>query len=269
MVSAEGLGPNKKVAKKNAAEAMLQLLGYSSRPQPQSILKQDSTEGQTIGPHKKIRQVKFVEDKNVSTGASTLMDISCGTHVLHTTGPSKLGRQLVPGLILMPTEVNVGFKSNDNSGLSDSNDTNSSTHSTDMNSKSNNCENISAKLKSVSSIAKEFLDSNLSAICQKKISDSVNKDTEQLSSDVRLNRMEQLKCLADTIGAHQFQVHFSDFPKKHTNNQLEYLSVVTITTVWNQRPIVSHGSGQTQEEARNQASNQALMALSLLDSTQY
>jgi hypothetical protein len=34
-------------------------------------------------------------------------------------------------------------------------------------------------------------------------------------------------------------------------------------------PIVSHGTGSSQEESRDQASHQALIALSKLDETQY
>jgi double-stranded RNA-binding protein Staufen len=114
VISAIGLGPNKKVAKKNAAESMLQQLGYSSKPQPQSILKQDSGEGQQL--QKKIRQVKFVEDKS----AQQLVDLSLIQ--------PKMGRQLVPGLILMPTETNVGLKNGTNSRI----DTNSMDDSTGL-----------------------------------------------------------------------------------------------------------------------------------------
>jgi dsRNA-specific ribonuclease len=114
VISAIGLGPNKKVAKKNAAESMLQQLGYSSKPQPQSILKQDSGEGQQL--QKKIRQVKFVEDNS----AQQLIDLSLIQ--------PKMGRQLVPGLILMPTETNVGLKNGTNSRI----DTNSMGDSTGL-----------------------------------------------------------------------------------------------------------------------------------------
>ena len=132
-------------------------------------------------------------------------------------------------------------------------------------SKSNNSENISKKMQSISSIAKEFLESNL-AICHNKCQ---NQDINSCGSpDLASNRSEQLKSLAQTVGTHHLQVHFSDFPRKQSSGQsMEYLSVVTITTVWSQAPIVSHGSGQTLDEARNQASHQALIQLSQLEST--
>ena len=116
VVSAVGVGPNKKLAKKNAADSMLQLLGYSSRPPPQSILKQDSPDiVQSSAQQKKIRQVKFVEDSG--SGGQTL-DIGCApTHLLGSQ--TKVGRQLVPGLILVPNDMsaNVGVKSGTNTGL--------------------------------------------------------------------------------------------------------------------------------------------------------
>ncbi|CAG2169537.1 unnamed protein product [Oppiella nova] len=259
LVSAVGVGPNKKLAKKNAAEAMLQVLGYSSRPvmdmtgmsgptSPQSILKQDSSEALH---HKKIRQVKFVEN-----------DMTCGAHVVHSQ--PKLGRQLVPGLILMPTNGDVTLNRGFNTGLSHSSEPNSLKQSSEMSTKCNanngsNVETVCAKLQSISIYAKELLASKLS-------SDGLDVES---GDAVDVDRVDQLKSLSEAIGANQFQVHFSDFPKKHSNSQsTEYLSVITMTTVWNERPIVSHGSGPTQDVARNQASHQALIQLSQLDSTQ-
>ncbi|CAG2110460.1 unnamed protein product [Medioppia subpectinata] len=251
MVSAVGLGPNKKLAKKNAAEAILQVLGYSSRPQPQSILKQDSAEGQSSAlHHKKIRQVKFVEDDgNCGTG---LADMTC----IHSA--PKLGRQLVPGLILMPT-TDTSVHRNFNKPH-DTSDPNSLTHSKETTGNSNgkkNLEEMSNQVKCIRNLAKELLGMNAMNGCQ----------IEELNED---NRVDQLKSLSQAMGCHVFQVHFSDFPKKQTNNQsIEYLSVVTITTLWSERPIVSHGNGVSQEVARNQASHQALIALSQLDLTQF
>ena len=118
-------------------------------------------------------------------------------------------------------------------------------------------ENITTKIKLISKMAKEFIGSN-------NCSNEVIND-EKLSINTS-NRSQQLKSLAQTVGTHQLQVHFSDFPKKASNGQsVEYLSVVTITTVWNQSPIVSHGSGHTMEEARNEASHQAIIQLTQIE----
>lgn len=144
-----------------------------------------------------------------------------------------------------------------------------------MNNSQNN-ENISTKIKLVSIIASEFLESKAGFSETALSLESEQEDDEQktdnksdLEPKPRLNRMDQLLKLAEVIGSHTLQVHFSDFPKKHNNNQIEYLSVVTITTIWGSMPIVSHGTGSSQEESRNQASNQALMVLSKLDDSQY
>ncbi len=79
-----GVGPNKKLAKRNAAEAMLQLLGYS-RPSPQPskpAIKSGVDGGPILTGDKK---VTFI-DQNVN--------------------PT---RQLVPGVLLMPEGNRGGF----------------------------------------------------------------------------------------------------------------------------------------------------------------
>jgi double-stranded RNA-binding protein Staufen len=80
--SCTGVGPNKKVAKRNAAEALLNQLGYGNPPSnPKPVLK---TEKETeIGD--KTRKVTFVEEKTETTPS---------------VGGSG-GRQLVPGILLV------------------------------------------------------------------------------------------------------------------------------------------------------------------------
>ncbi|XP_046335336.1 double-stranded RNA-binding protein Staufen homolog isoform X2 [Haliotis rufescens] len=81
-----GVGPNKKLAKRNAAEAMLQLLGYS-RPSPQPAKSSIKTStGPDVGTGDK--KVTF-SDNSPDNGASL-------------GGITKTGRQLVPGLLLIP-----------------------------------------------------------------------------------------------------------------------------------------------------------------------
>lgn len=82
--SCSGVGPNKKIAKRNAAEALLALLGYthptSNAPKP--VIK---TEKEPESSGEKPRKVTFVEEKiepQPSVGGSS-------------------GRQLVPGLLLV------------------------------------------------------------------------------------------------------------------------------------------------------------------------
>lgn len=80
--SCTGVGPNKKIAKRNAAEALLALLGYnnSTSTNPKPVLKNEK-ENET---NEKTRKVTFVEEKleTPSVGGSG-------------------GRQLVPGLLLV------------------------------------------------------------------------------------------------------------------------------------------------------------------------
>ncbi|XP_046581471.1 double-stranded RNA-binding protein Staufen homolog [Haliotis rubra] len=78
-----GVGPNKKLAKRNAAEAMLQLLGYS-RPSPQPAKSSIKTStGPDVGTGDK--KVTF-SDNSTDNGASL-------------GGITKTGRQLVPGAV--------------------------------------------------------------------------------------------------------------------------------------------------------------------------
>lgn len=80
--SCTGVGPNKKIAKRNAAEALLAMLGYSnptaSTQKPPLKVDKDAE------MNEKTRKVTFVEEKleTPSVGGSS-------------------GRQLVPGLLLV------------------------------------------------------------------------------------------------------------------------------------------------------------------------
>merc|ERR1712106_501079 len=107
--SAQGSGPNKKLAKRAAAENMLQLLGYS-RPQPQPGKPAIKTEGHHTETDK-TRKVTFMEDGvercNVNGGESGVVN-NVNVAMSNTSGGSgnigggSGGRQLVPGLIMMP-----------------------------------------------------------------------------------------------------------------------------------------------------------------------
>ncbi|XP_008200690.1 double-stranded RNA-binding protein Staufen homolog 2 isoform X2 [Tribolium castaneum] len=80
--SCTGVGPNKKIAKRNAAEALLNQLGYGNPPSnPKPVLKTEKES--EIGD--KTRKVTFVEEKTESTPS---------------VGGSG-GRQLVPGILLV------------------------------------------------------------------------------------------------------------------------------------------------------------------------
>lgn len=87
-----GVGPNKKLAKRHAAEAMLTLLGYNKpSPQPTKPAIKSATTPEGMSGEKK---VTFVENNDDS--ASDM------------NGKSPVGRQLVPGLLLLPDSKYTG-----------------------------------------------------------------------------------------------------------------------------------------------------------------
>ncbi|KAJ8321651.1 hypothetical protein KUTeg_000122 [Tegillarca granosa] len=92
-----GVGPNKKLAKRHAAESMLNLLGYN-KPSPQPTkpaIKTSST------PEK----VTFMENSEESSGEMV---------------NGKTGRQLVPGLLLLPDSSYTGGNPIYNQGIPNS-----------------------------------------------------------------------------------------------------------------------------------------------------
>ncbi|KAL7640516.1 UNVERIFIED_CONTAM: hypothetical protein RMT77_008791 [Armadillidium vulgare] len=94
--SAQGSGPNKKLAKRAAAESMLQLLGYS-RPQPQPAKPAIKLENSHSDSDKTRKQVTFLEETDSRPHESSQ------SSVIQTQSSISPGgaRQLVPGLIMM------------------------------------------------------------------------------------------------------------------------------------------------------------------------
>lgn len=85
-VACTGVGPNKKVAKRNAAEALLNHLGYANPPNTKTTPSRPDKEGESGGGGvDKARKVTFVEEK---------------PETAPSVGGSG-GRQLVPGLLLV------------------------------------------------------------------------------------------------------------------------------------------------------------------------
>lgn len=97
--SCTGVGPNKKVAKRNAADALLVELGYNNT---KPIQPKNGKEEQNINQNDKNRKVTFVEEKH-------------DTQPTQSVGGSG-GRQLVPGVLLV-TEQNAGFNKPKNDNL--------------------------------------------------------------------------------------------------------------------------------------------------------
>jgi len=79
-----GVGPNKKLAKRHAAEAMLQLMGFN-KPSPQPTKPAIKTQGDTSLGEKKVT----FSDKTEESGAGQQMN-------------GQSSRQMVPGLLVLP-----------------------------------------------------------------------------------------------------------------------------------------------------------------------
>ena len=122
-------------------------------------------------------------------------------------------------------------------------------------------------------IAKELLD-----YCSSPTGQSISniKFNDDSSLNLNLNSStKKLNYLADVVGKQTLQVHYSDFPKKTFEKDKDkdnesMISVVTITfnsssnLGSNTKPIVSHGIGSNHDGARDEASHDALLALSKL-----
>ncbi|KAJ8684218.1 hypothetical protein QAD02_020010 [Eretmocerus hayati] len=97
--SAQGSGPNKKLAKRAAAEALLTQLGYS-KPQPQPV--KPSIKNSNSGAGDGNNGVQNKENANEGKRKVTFVEVepTNGTTHSHPQGGS-IGRQLVPGLLLV------------------------------------------------------------------------------------------------------------------------------------------------------------------------
>jgi len=224
--SATGSGPNKKLAKRAAAEALLQLLGYSRGPSLQPSKPAIKSPGD---PSDKAKKLTFVDEVG-------------GDPHLPCNGGSG-GRQLVPGLLYLDAEKHAGgankqgFKvppvvsatASQNSVLGTTNGTNGTSQA--------------------ATIAAELLKGGTSPTADLLASSQPNPRLSSLPSQ-GVQPKEQLAYLSQVLG---FSVSYTDFPKKG-----EYLSLVSLST---NPPQVSHGAGSTLEGSHNNAAHTALRAL--------
>jgi len=173
--SAVGSGTNKKVAKRAAAEALLQMTGYT-RPCAAPVKPALKSPGETSEKPKKITFVDEAED--VSTSGSS-------------------GRQLVPGILYIEDKnKKTDLPAASGSNLSDSADkTSSQVHA--------------------ATIAKELLDGGTSPTADqiaKEVGSSLSSPLPQLpTSGQGVSSKEQLAYLSQILG---FTVTYNDFPKK-------------------------------------------------------
>ncbi|XP_055938006.1 double-stranded RNA-binding protein Staufen homolog 2-like isoform X2 [Argiope bruennichi] len=226
-----GTGPNKKTAKRNAAEAMLQRMGYS-RP--------------IISPGKPTVKSPGLESPHIYQNQdSDKRKIYSDHEGEKLDSDGKMGRQLVPGLLLMP-EASLSDQNNIQ-GYTMANS--ASLHRAPGGPTSQ--VQVNKMLQTVAIIAKELLDTGLSPTAEAIRKASMKPVTHQPLGGFK----QKLLYLAEVLG---FPVHFTDFPK---GAKLEHICLVSVAINPNQ---VKHGAGATVEAAHDQAALGALRSLAEL-----
>lgn len=230
--SCTGTGPNKKFAKRSAAEGLLQMLGYV-RP-PNQIAKPSENEGN--------RKTAFVEQ-----------DAAVGERLDNSETRCAHGRQLVPGLLLMPDAMLNSESNATPYNYSSHVPAAEGLHWTQGGQDSLQ-ESTSSKVSmhTAAVIAKELLEFGSSPTAETML--HANKKPVPVQQALRPK--QQLVFLADVLG---LNIQFTDFPR---GNKREYLSLVTLFTNPSQ---VSHGAGETVEASHDQAALTALHVLAELN----
>ncbi|KAG8447078.1 hypothetical protein GDO86_014505 [Hymenochirus boettgeri] len=227
--TAEGMGTNKKVAKRNAAENMLELLGFKiPPPPPKPALK---TEEKV--PMKKPgdgRKVTFYEpgsgEDSINNNKEDEFRMPYHSH-----------QQLPAGILPMVPEVAqaVGV----NQGL----------HTKEFNRVAPN----PAKATVTAMIARELLYAGISPTADSILK---NNSSGHMLHGPFTRASEQLNYLSRVQG---LEVEYKDFPK---NNKNEYVSLINCSS---QPPLISHGIGKDVESCHDMAALNILKLLSELD----
>ncbi|KAM6194642.1 double-stranded RNA-binding protein Staufen homolog 1 isoform 4-T6 [Sarcoramphus papa] len=228
--TAEGMGTNKKVAKRNAAENMLELLGFKV-PQPQPPKPALKTEEKT--PVKKPgdgRKVTFFEPGSEETSASNKEDEFRMPYLSH--------QQLPAGILPMVPEVAQAVGANQGH------------HTKEFNRAAPN----PAKATVTAMIARELLYGGTSPTAETILKN--NNSSGHVPHGPLTRPSEQLDYLSNVQG---IQVEYKDFPK---NNKNEFVSLINCSS---QPPLISHGIGKDVESCHDMAALNILKLLSELD----
>ncbi|XP_067856630.1 double-stranded RNA-binding protein Staufen homolog 1 isoform X5 [Heptranchias perlo] len=240
---AEGMGPNKKVAKRNAAEKMLELLGFKV-PQPQPpkpALKTEEKEFSfsfkpTVKEPVKGRKVTFFEPGFSSEDTATVKDGSVRLEDEFRM-PYPSHQQLPAGILPMVPEVAQAVGVNQGH------------HTKDFNRPAAN----PAMATVTAMIARELLYGGTSLTAETILK---NNPAARKPQSTLTRPSEQLDFLASVQG---LQVEYKDFPK---NNKNEYVSLINCSS---QPPLISHGIGKDVESCHDMAALNILKLLSELD----
>jgi len=267
-----GAGSNKKLAKRHAAEQMLELLGYSKPTPPQPArpaIRQTSTgtgtgvsngmDEQSVAVQGGEKKVKFRDlDTNVSAQA----------------------RQLIPGVIVMPGGPGGGQVPSplDDDDPVSTNDSKESYYA-HKGGGGTSCFPLTrlagtgkCPQETTAAIVEQFMRTGTSSIMEAMmqaehrivsggpvhLTEGDQTTEEPMSAEgeqAKIRPKDQLLYLASVMG---FHVQFTDFPK---GNKTHYLSIATLST---NPPQHSHGSAPTIDEANDNAALHALRNLAEL-----
>ncbi|XP_030144230.1 double-stranded RNA-binding protein Staufen homolog 1 isoform X5 [Taeniopygia guttata] len=228
--TAEGMGTNKKVAKRNAAENMLEILGFKV-PQPQPPKPALKTEEKT--PVKKPgdgRKVTFFEPGPEETSSSNKEDEFRMPYLSH--------QQLPAGILPMVPEVAQAVGANQGH------------HTKEFSRAAPN----PAKATVTAMIARELLYGGTSPTAETILKSS--SSSGHFPHGPLTRPSEQLDYLSNVQG---IQVEYKDFPK---NNKNEFVSLINCSS---QPPLISHGIGKDVESCHDMAALNILKLLSELD----
>ncbi|KAM4762954.1 double-stranded RNA-binding protein Staufen homolog 1 isoform 6-T6 [Cyanocitta cristata] len=244
--TAEGMGTNKKVAKRNAAENMLEILGFKV-PQPQPPKPALKTEEKT--PVKKPgdgRKVTFFEPGSEETSARGLTNSSSSVCTSLLPGnkedefrmPYLSHQQLPAGILPMVPEVAQAVGANQGH------------HTKEFSRAAPN----PAKATVTAMIARELLYGGTSPTAETILKSS--NSSGHVPHGPLTRPSEQLDYLSNVQG---IQVEYKDFPK---NNKNEFVSLINCSS---QPPLISHGIGKDVESCHDMAALNILKLLSELD----
>ncbi|KAF6089505.1 staufen double-stranded RNA binding protein 1 [Phyllostomus discolor] len=229
--TAEGTGTNKKVAKRNAAENMLEILGFKvpqAQPAKPALKSEDKTPIKKPGDGRKV--TFFEPGSGDENGTSNKEDEFRMPYLSH--------QQLPAGILPMVPEVAQAV------GVSQGH------HTKDFTRAAPN----PAKATVTAMIARELLYGGTSPTAETILKNNISSGHAPHGPLTRPS--EQLDYLSRVQG---FQVEYKDFPK---NNKNEFVSLINCSS---QPPLISHGIGKDLESCHDMAALNILKLLSELD----
>ncbi|XP_033267044.1 double-stranded RNA-binding protein Staufen homolog 1 isoform X7 [Orcinus orca] len=229
--TAEGSGTNKKVAKRNAAENMLEILGFKvpqAQPTKPALKSEEKTPIKKPGDGRKV--TFFEPGSGDENGTSHKEDEFRMPYLSH--------QQLPAGILPMVPEVAQAV------GVSQGH------HTREFSRVAPN----PAKATVTAMIARELLYGGTSPTAETVLKNNISSGHAPHGPLTRPS--EQLDYLSRVQG---FQVEYKDFPK---NNKNEFVSLINCSS---QPPLISHGIGKDVESCHDMAALNILKLLSELD----